>query len=55
MLKQDLDADQNQDYAARDLRLGLPPRAEHIADLYAHGGTYKGGCTNEQHSGNNTA
>ena len=42
MLEQDLDADQNQDHAARDLRLGLPPRAEHIADLHTGAGDGEG-------------
>ena len=39
VLHQDLQADEDQDDAARELRLGLVLEAEQIADLQSRGGT----------------
>ena len=50
MLKQDFEADQKQDDAARDLGLGLPAGAEKIADLHARAGDHKGGHADDGHA-----
>ena len=50
MLKQDLEADQKQDDAARNFGLGLPAGAEKIADLHARAGDHKGGHADDGHA-----
>ena len=48
MLNENFQSNGNEHHAAAELCLGLKAVAEHIADLYAHSGTYEGGCANQQ-------
>ena len=49
MLEQHLDANKDEDYAARNLRGFLPSGAERVSDMQAGGGERAGHHTDDQH------